>query len=138
MLRNGSRSVGSYPSRNRVVWAARITGGVVCVIVLVAIYLPVLALLGSASAATVGAVRIPVAAIAASTLICFVVVIGFLVLAFKSRRGAIAWIAAIAAVIAALIGSLWPLVAAAFASATQTGSVISSVQRLLQLWGVQT
>ena len=137
MLRIGSRSVGSYPSRNRAVWAARITGGVACVIVLFGIYLPVLALLGSASAATVGAVRVPVAAIAASTLICFVVVTGFLVLAFRIRRGAIAWIAAIAAIVAALIASLWPLLAAAFASATQTENVIASVQRLLQLWGVQ-
>ena len=136
MVRNSYRFVDSEPRRRRATVIARLTGSLVCAIIVVGVYVPVMGLLGSVGAATIGAVRVPFGAIVLSTAITFAVAIGFLVLAFRTRIAALAWVSAVAAAVACLIGAVWPLVGTAFASATQTENVIETIQRLLQSAGI--
>lgn len=117
--------------RPRAVWAALITGAVLSVIVVVGVLLPVLGLIGAADATTVGVLRVPVGAIAASIVISYLIALGLLLLTFVSRYGPLAWITAVAAVIATLVGSLWPLVATAFASVAQVQDVIPFIEDLV-------
>lgn len=125
-------SIGSGRTRRpRAVWAALITGVVLCVAIVAGILLPVLGLIGAADATTIGALRVPVGAITASIVISYLIGLGFLALTFVSRIGALAWITAVAAVIATLVGSIWPLVATAFASVGQVQDVIPFIQDLI-------
>lgn len=118
--------------RSRAAWAARITGTVLCALIVVGVLLPVLGLIGAADAATIGVLRVPVAAIVASIVISYGIALVLLIAAFVLKRGALAWIAAVAAVIATLIGSIWPLVATAFASVNQVQDVVPFIQHLIE------
>ncbi|RFA15939.1 hypothetical protein B7R21_03025 [Subtercola boreus] len=127
-----SHAVGTGRRRRpRSVWAALITGLVLCIVIVAGVLLPVLGLIGAADATTIGALNVPVGAITASIVISYLVALGFLALAFISRVGALAWIAATAAVIATLVGSLWPLVATALSSVNQVENVIPFIQNLI-------
>lgn len=127
VTRTGGRA-GTRPRPARVALA---TGVVTCVLIVVGVLLPVLGLIGAIDATTLGTLTVPVGAIALSILISSVVGLGFLALACVSRNGALAWACAIAAVIATLIGSLWPLLATAFASVDQVQDVIPFLQDLI-------
>ncbi|RFA08193.1 hypothetical protein B7R54_02380 [Subtercola boreus] len=127
-----SRSIGTARRRrSRAVWAALITGVVLCILIVAGVLLPVLGLIGAADATTIGALNVPVGAIIASIVISYLVALGFLALTFVSRIGALAWIAATAAVIATLVGSVWPLVATALSSVSQIENVIPFIQQLI-------
>lgn len=104
---------------------------IVSVVIVAGILLPVLGRIGAADATTFGALRVPVGAITAAIVISYLVGLGFLVLTFVARIGALAWITAVAAIIATLVGSLWPLVATAFASVDQVQDVIPFIQQLI-------
>jgi hypothetical protein len=131
------RSFSRTPTRRRprAVWAAVVTGVVVCLLMVVGVMLPVLGLIAGADATTVGALDVPVGAIAASIVICSIVALGFLALAFVSRNGALSWVAAVAAVIATLIGSVWPLVATGMSSVGQVQDLIPFIQQLIERVG---
>lgn len=117
--------------RPRAAWAALITGVLVCAVIVAGILLPVLGLIGAADATSFGALDVPVGAITAAIVISYLVGLGFLALTLVARIGAVAWITAVAAVIATLVGSLWPLVATAFASVDQVHDVIPFIQQLI-------
>lgn len=118
-------------ARPRSVWAALITAVVLCIVIVAGVLLPVLGLIGAAKATTGGVLNLPVGAITASIVISYLLAVVFLVLTFVSRIGALAWIAAVAAVVATLVGSLWPLAATAFASVDQVQEVIPFIQNLI-------
>lgn len=115
----------------RAAWIALITGVVLCALIVVGVLLPVLGLIGAAHATTFGTLHVPVGGIAVALVISYLVGLGFLVLTFLARFGALAWITAVAAVIATLAGSVWPLFATAFSSVTQIQDVIPFVQDLI-------
>ncbi|TDX81440.1 hypothetical protein EDF35_1107 [Rathayibacter sp. PhB151] len=123
----------SYGSRRkpRAAWAALATGVVVSFLIVVGVLLPVLGLIGAADATTAGVLDVPVGAIILSIVISYLIALAFLALAFVSRNAALAWVAAVAAVIATLVGSVWPLLATAFASVDQAGDVIPFIQDLI-------
>ncbi|MCS5715647.1 hypothetical protein NVV95_13935 [Herbiconiux sp. CPCC 205716] len=133
------RSFSRTPARRRprAVWAAVITAVVLCLLTVVGVMLPVLGLIAGADATTVGALDVPVGAIVASIAICSIVALGFLALAFVSRNGALSWIAAVAAVVATPIGSVWPLVATGMASVGQAQELIPFIQQLIARVGGQ-
>jgi hypothetical protein len=118
-------------SRPRAVWAALVTAIVLCALIVGGVLLPVLGLIGAADATTVGALDVPVGAITLSIVISYAIALLFLVLAFISRVGALSWIAAVAAVVATLVGSTWPLVATAIASVGQISEVVPFIQQLI-------
>lgn len=122
-----------YGSRRkpRAAWIALVVGVVLCAVIVVGVLLPVLGLIGGVGATTFGTLHIPVGAITASIVISYLVALGFLVLTFLVRFGALAWITAVAAIIATLVGSLWPLVATAFASVSEVQEVIPFIQQLI-------
>lgn len=126
-----SRAIGLGRRRGRAVWAALITGVVLCIIIVAGVLFPVLGLIGAADATTIGALNVPVGAITASIAISYLVALGFLALTFVARISALAWISATAAVIATLVGSVWPLIATALASVDQIQSVIPFIQQLI-------
>ncbi|PPG49456.1 hypothetical protein C5C24_12700 [Rathayibacter sp. AY2B3] len=123
----------SYGTRRkpRAAWIALATGVVLSFVVVVAVLLPVLGLIGAADGTTAGALDVPVGAIVLSIVISYAVGLACLALAFVSRNAALAWIAAVAAVIATLIGSIWPLIATGFASVDQAKDVIPFIQDLI-------
>lgn len=130
MRAHGSRL--SRPSGSRATWAARITGTVLCALVVVGVLLPVLGAIGAADAATIGVLRVPVAAIVASIAISYGVALVLLIAVFVVKNAALAWVAAVAAVIATVVGSLWPVVATAFASVHQVQDVVPFIQHLVE------
>lgn len=115
----------------RAAWIALVTGVVLCALTVVGVLLPVLGLIGAAHATTFGTLRVPVGGIAVAIVVSYLVALGLLLLTFWSRFGALAWITAVAAVIATLAGSVWPLFATAFASVTEVQDVIPFVQDLI-------
>ncbi|PPF39277.1 hypothetical protein C5B93_04335 [Rathayibacter sp. AY1A2] len=123
----------SYGARRkpRAAWIALGTGVVLSFVVVVAVLLPVLGLIGAADGTTAGALDVPVGAIVLSIVLSYAVGLACLAVAFLSRNAALAWVAAVAAVIATLIGSTWPLVATGFASVDQAKDVIPFIQDLI-------
>lgn len=115
----------------RSAWIALIVAVILCAVIVGGVLLPVLGLIGGVGATSFGALRIPVGTITASLVISYLIGLGFLVLTFLARFGALAWITAVAAIIATLVGSLWPLFATAFASVAQVQDVIPFVQELI-------
>ncbi|SMH48664.1 hypothetical protein SAMN06295885_3091 [Rathayibacter oskolensis] len=126
-----TRSSGGSRRKPRAAWAAFATGVVVSALIVVGVLLPVLGLIGAADATTVGALDVPVAAITVSIVISYLIGLAALALAFVSRNAALAWVAAVAAVVATLIGSIWPLVATAFASVDQAQDIVPFLQDLI-------
>ncbi|QHC68232.1 hypothetical protein GSU68_17745 [Rathayibacter sp. VKM Ac-2759] len=126
-----TRSFGGSRRKPRAAWIAFATGVIVSAIVVFAVLLPVLGLIGAADATTVGVLDVPVGAITLSIVISFLIGLAALALAFVSRNAALAWVAAVAAVVATLIGSIWPLVTTAFASVDQAQDVVPFIQDLI-------
>ncbi|RUR03071.1 hypothetical protein [Labedella endophytica] len=125
-----SVSSGGRP-RPRAVWAAAVTGLVVVVLIALGVLLPVLGLIGAADGATVGALDVPVGSIVVALLIGYVLALLFLLLAARSRNGALAWVLSVAAAISALLVSLWPLLAVALAGVDQAGDVVPFILDLV-------
>jgi hypothetical protein len=117
--------------RPRAVWAATLTGAIVSAVVVVGVLLPVLGLIGAADATTAGQLDVPVGLIALGIVISFVVGVVMLAFAAMTRSGVVAWIAAVSAVVATLVGSAWPLVATTIASVDQVQDAIPFVQDLI-------
>jgi hypothetical protein len=114
------------------VWAAAITGVVLLVLIVVGVLIPILGLIGAADGATVGALRVPVGGIVVALLIGYVLALLFLLGCVRSRNGALSWVLAVAAVISALLVSLWPLLAVAFAGVDQASDVVPFIQDLIR------
>jgi hypothetical protein len=117
--------------RPRAVWAATLTGAIVSAVVVVGVLLPVLGLIGAADATTAGQLDVPVGLIALGIVISLVVGLAMLAVAAMTRSGVVAWIAAVSAVVATLVGSAWPLVATTIASVDQVQDAIPFVQDLI-------
>jgi hypothetical protein len=124
-----TRSYGNGRRRRpRSVWIALATGTVLSVAAVAGVLLPILGLIGAVGATTFGSLHIPVGSITAAIVISYLVAVALLLLAFASKFGALAWIAA---VVATLVGSLWPLAATALASVSQVEDVIPFIQELI-------
>ncbi|MCM6762797.1 hypothetical protein NB037_10255 [Rathayibacter sp. ZW T2_19] len=117
--------------RPRAAWIAFATGVVVSALVVLGVLLPVLGLIAAADGSIAGALDVPVGTIVAAIVISFLVGLAFLGLALVARKPAVAWVAAVAAVVATLVGSVWPLVATAFASVDQAQDVVPFLQDLI-------
>ncbi|RIJ58531.1 hypothetical protein [Clavibacter phaseoli] len=117
--------------RPRAVWAATLTGAIVSAVVVVGGLLPVLGLIGAADATTAGQLDVPVGLIALGIVISLVVGLAMIAVAATTRSGAVAWVAAVSAVVATLVGSAWPLVATTIASVDQVQDAIPFVQDLI-------
>jgi hypothetical protein len=117
--------------RPRAVWAATLTGAIVSAVVVVGVLLPVLGLIGAADATTAGQLDVPVGLIALGIVISLVVGLAMIAVAAMTRSGVVAWIAAVSAVVATLVGSAWPLVATTIASVDQVQDAIPFVQDLI-------
>lgn len=117
--------------RPRAVWAATLTGAIVSAVVVVMVLLPVLGFIGAADAATAGQLDVPVTLIALGVGVSLVVAVVMLVISTRTRDGRVAWIAAVSAVVATLVGSAWPLVATTIASVDQVQDAIPFVQDLV-------
>lgn len=117
--------------RPRAVWAAAVTGAVLVLLILVGLLLPILGLIGAADGATAGALDVPVGSIVVALLVGYVLALLFLLVSVRSRNGAFSWVMSVAAVIAALLVSLWPLLAVALAGVDQTTEVIPFIQDLI-------
>lgn len=126
---------GARRPRPAAVWAALVTGAVLCVSTVVFVLLPVLGLIGAADGSTVGALDVPVGSIAAALVIGLGLALVWLALIVATRNGAVAWVLAVGAVISTVVVSLWPLVATAFAAVGQAGDVIPFIQGLIEQVG---
>jgi hypothetical protein len=112
--------------RPRSVWFALGTGVIVTLVVSTVVLVPVIGLVTSAAAAA-PFVHFPVGGMIATVIGGYALAAGFLALILRIRRGALAWICSVAAVIAALIVSIYPLGASAVAAADQAGEAIPTV-----------
>lgn len=112
--------------RPRSVWFALGTGVIVTVIAAAVVLVPVIGLVTSAAAAA-PLVDFPVGGMIATVVGGYALAAGFLALILRIRRGALAWICSVAAVIAAVIVSIYPLAASAIAVANQAGETIPTV-----------
>ncbi|WP_414171945.1 hypothetical protein [Clavibacter tessellarius] len=111
--------------------AAAVTGLVVGIVVVVVVLLPVLGFLGAADAATAGQLDVPVTLIALGVGVSLVVALVMLGIAARTRDGRVAWVAAVSAVVATLVGSGWPLVATVIASVGQVQDAIPFLRDLV-------
>lgn len=112
--------------RPRSVWFALGTGVVLTIIVAGAVLTPVTGLVGAAIAAT-PVIPFPVAGMVVTVIAGYALSAGFLALILRLRNGALAWISAVAAVIAALVVSVYPLGATAIAAARGAGDAVPTV-----------
>jgi hypothetical protein len=126
-----TRSYGVSRPRPRAVWAAAISGVVLVVLVVVGVLIPILGLIGAADGATVGALNVPVGSIIAALLVGYLLALLLLLGCVRSRNGALSWVLAVAAVISALLVSLWPLLAVAIAGVDQASDIIPFIQDLI-------
>lgn len=91
---------------------------------------PVLGLVGAASG--VGPVfQVPYGAIVVAIVVGFLVAVGCVLLAAIARRAWLSWVLVVAAWIASLIGSTWPIVATASAAVDRVGDVIPFIADLI-------
>lgn len=123
---------GGRRRRPRAVWIALATGVVLSGVTVAGILLPVLGLIGAVGATTFGTLHIPVGSITAAIAISYLVALVLLILTFLAKFGPLAWITAVAAVVATLVGSVWPLVATALASVDQVQDVVPFIQELIR------
>ena len=112
--------------RPRSVWFALGTGVIATVIVATVVLVPVTGLVSSA-VASAPFVDFPIGGMIVTVAGGYALAAGFLALILRIRRGALAWICAVAAVVAALIVSIYPLAAGAIAAANQAGEAIPTV-----------
>ena len=108
-----------FRSRPRAVWAAFITALVLVLVSALGVLPGVLGVIATADAGTAGILRVPVLQIVAALLIGYVLAALLLLLCFRRRNGAVAWVLGVAAVVSALLVSLWPLVVVAIAGSGQ-------------------
>ncbi|GAA1845505.1 hypothetical protein ACFFOM_11425 [Microlunatus capsulatus] len=100
--------------------AALGVAGLGLVLVLVGVVLPVWTAIGAADGAVAGAVDVPAGRIAAVTVLGLLVVLALAVGLVLTRRAALAWPLALAALALALVVAVYPLLATA-ARAVQQG-----------------
>ena len=117
--------------RPRAVWAACITSGALVVLVVLGVLLPILGFIGAADAATAGVLRVPVGGIAGALAVGYLLALVLLLLCARRRNGAVAWVLGVAAVISALLVSVWPIVAVALSGVGQVQDVIPFIQDLI-------
>ena len=95
---------------------------------------PVLGLVGAAT--SFGPVfQVPVGQIAIAIIVGFLVAIGCVVLAGISRPRWMSWTLAVAAWVASLIGSIWPIVVTANAAVDRAGDIIPFITELIRSVG---
>ena len=114
------------PRRPHSVWFALATGILVTLAVAAGVLGPVLALVGS----TIGAVPLapfPYAAVTITVIAGYALAAGLLALILRIRNGTLAWILAVAAVVAALIVSVYPFFPLATAATDTAGDAIPVV-----------
>lgn len=112
--------------RPRSVWFALGTGIITTIVVAAIVLVPVAGLVASAAAAA-PFVDFPVASMTVAVIGGYALAAGFLALILRIRRGPLAWICAVAAVIAALVVSVYPLAAGAGAAAAEAGEAIPTI-----------
>jgi ABC-type transport system involved in multi-copper enzyme maturation permease subunit len=118
--------------RPRAVWAAFITALAVCLLIAFGVLLPILGLIAAADGGTAGALNVPVGQIVLALVIGYGLSLVLLALCVRVRRGAPAWVLGVAAVVSALLVSVWPLVVTALAGAGQVQGVLPAIQQLLE------
>ena len=128
----GRTTMTTRRARPRAVWAALVTSAVLCFLIVVGVFVPVLGLIGAADGGTAGALDVPVGSIAAAAVIGYLLAVVLLALILVVRNGALAWVLGVAAVISTLLVSLWPLLATALAGVDQARDVGPFIQGLLQ------
>ena len=116
--------------RARAVWFALATGTAAVVAIALAVLAPVIALITGAAGAA-GFVRVPFGTITIVVAAGFLLAAGLLALILRSRRGPAAWILAVAAVIAALVVSVYPVVAVAIAASGQASEIVPFISDLI-------
>lgn len=116
------------PPRARSVWFALGTGVVAVILVAVVVLIPLLTLIDTASGA---AWFVPFATITFVVFAGYLLSAGLLALTARTRRGALAWILAVAATVAALVVSVYPVVAVAIAATEQAGDVVPFIRKLI-------
>ena len=125
------RSTTHRGSRPRAVWAAFVTSLVICIVIVVGVLLPVLGLVAAADGSTAGALNVPVGQIVLALLVGYLLALALLVVAVRVRRGAVAWVLGVAAVVSTLLVSVWPIVVTAIAGADQARDVIPTLQQII-------
>ncbi|GAA4745160.1 hypothetical protein GCM10025783_16160 [Amnibacterium soli] len=117
--------------RPRAVRAAFITSSALVVLVVLGVLLPVLGFIGAAAAATVGVLRVPVAGIAGALAVGYLLAAVLLLVCVRRRSGAVAWVLGVAAVVSALLVSVWPIVAVSLSGVEQVQDVIPFIRDLV-------
>lgn len=130
-LRNSSfgareRSYGRRPARPRSVWFALGTGCVVSLLLVVGVLVPLLALIGTAAGAA-WFVNLGIGTITVVTIAGCLLTAGLLALILRVRNGPVAWILAVAAVVAATIISVYPVFAVIGAGSEAVGQLLPTV-----------
>jgi hypothetical protein len=123
----------SERGRPRSVWIALGVGVGATVLVALLVLAPVVSLL----AGVLGAerfVEVPVVGIGAVVVAGYLLAAGLLALIIRVRHGAIAWVLAVAAVIAATIVSLYPVLGVAAALTDRVGDIVPLVIRWIEGW----
>jgi hypothetical protein len=117
--------------RPRSVWIALGSGIVGAAVVALVVLLPVLTLVTTSLGAD-WFVDIPLGRIGVVVAAGCLLAAGLLALILRTRRGALAWVLAVAAVVAVLVVSLYPLGAVAAAATGRVGEIIPFVTRWIQ------
>lgn len=94
------------------------------------VLVPVLGLVGAAAGAG-PVLQVPYGAIAVAIVVGFLVAIACVALAAVARRDWLAWTLVVAAFVASLLGSTWPIVATASAAVDRVGDVIPFIAELI-------
>ena len=103
----------------RAVRVPQVVGATVVLLVVVAVVLPVWALIGSTDAAVAGAVDVPVGSIALVSVLALLVVLGLGVGLVRTDSPVVAWCLAVAIGLVALAAGLYPLLATAQSAVDQ-------------------
>ena len=117
--------------RPRSVWFALACGIGATLLVALLVLVPVVTLVAGSLGAE-GFVDIPVVRIGVVVAAGYLLALGLLALILRTRRGAVGWILAAAAVITATIVSLYPVVAVAAAVTDQVGEIVPFVTRWIE------
>lgn len=120
------RSYGRRAARPRSVWFALGTGLVVCLLLVAGVLVPLLTLIGTAAGAA-WFVNLGIGTITVVTIAGCLLTAGLLALIVRVRNGPIAWILAVAAVVAATIISVYPVFAVIGAGSEAVGQLLPTV-----------
>jgi len=113
------------------VWFALACGIGATLLVALLVLVPVFTLVAGSLGAE-GFVDIPVVRIGVVVAAGYLLALGLLALILRTRRGAVGWILAAAAVSTATIVSLYPVVAVAAAVTDQVGEIVPFVTRWIE------